>query len=102
MNFLKNLFGGGGSSGGRYLTLYVQPKMCNEILEVRVDLHNNLSLTDDEGAYFVRKMASGARCPFAAELYLEFDKSRTLTEKSVENGTFVTADAYHAQQGQTS
>lgn len=100
MNFLKNLFGGGGSgpNGGRYLTLYVQPKMCKEILEVRVDLHNSLSLTDDESGYFVRKVASGTRCPFSAELYLEFDKGRTLLNQSIENGRFVTEADYRAAQ----
>lgn len=102
MNFLKNLFSGGGTGGsdGRYLTLYVQPKMCQEILEVRVDLHNSLSRSDDESGYFVRKMASGTRCPFTAELYLEFDKGRNLLSKSIENGAFVTKEDYLAKQSE--
>lgn len=102
MNFLKNLFGGGGSQDdGHFLTLYVRPKMCKEILQVRVDLRNNLSLSDDESGYFVRKVASGARCPFNAELHLEFDKQRRLIDKSIENGDFVTEEEYLATQAQS-
>ena len=42
MNFLKSLFGGGGRDEDRGLYFYVQPKMCKEILRIRVDPLNDL------------------------------------------------------------
>lgn len=101
MNFLKNLFGGGGSGGdGRSLVLYVQPKMCKEIVQVRVDLMNGPSLTDDGQGYYMRKLASATRCPFQAEIELFFDKNKKLTDKQITNGTFVTAEDYHTQEAE--
>jgi hypothetical protein len=98
MNFLKNLFGGsrGGSGDKRSLRLYVRPKRCDRLVEVRIDLYNDLSQEDDGKGYFVRKIAQAARCPFPAELYLQFDGNRRLVEQSIENGEFVTEEEYQA------
>lgn len=97
MGFLKRLFGGGNRmpSGDRGLYFYVQPKRCAEIVRVRIDPYNDLSLTDD-GGYRVRKVASATRCPFQAEITLHFDKQRRMTSSEVENGELVDEDAYNA------
>jgi hypothetical protein len=98
MNFLKKLFGGGaGSHGGFYV--YVRPKACDEILKIRLDTKNSLSRRDDGSGYFMRKMATGARCPFQAEMYFYFDDRKNLVDKQVENGEFVTEEAYLAKYG---
>lgn len=103
MNFLKNLFGGGGQArdGGYYV--YVKPKMCKEIVKIRINLSNDLSLTDDSKGYWVRKVASATRCPFQSELTLYFNKSRQLVDKEITNGEYVdeaTYQAYLVETGQ--
>lgn len=102
MNFLKNLFSGGGSKpADRGYYIYVKPKMCQEIVKVRIDMLNSLSRADDGDGYFVRKTARGQRCPFAAEMTLYFDNNRTLTDKIIDNGEFVTEADYIALYGET-
>lgn len=95
MNFLKKLFDGGQRSAPIY-KVYVQPKMCQEMIAVRVNLHNDLSRTDDYRGFWVRKVASATRCPFQVEITLYFDDKRTLTTREIENGRFVTEADYHA------
>lgn len=101
MNFLKNLFSGGNQSkdGGYYV--YVKPKMCQEIVRVRINKSNDLSLTDDMNGYWVRKVASATRCPFQAEITLHFDKSRKLQDREIENGEFVSEEDYLEFIGET-
>lgn len=96
MNFLKKLFGGKGGADSRGLYVYVRPKRCDQIVQVRIDLYNDLSKSDDGKGYFVRKIAEAARCPFPAELHLYFNNQRKLTEKRIENGEYVTEDEYRA------
>lgn len=93
MGFLKNLFGGGGgrSAAGddrRTLIYYVRPKRCQEVVVVRVDLMNDLSLNDD-GGYFCRKIARAMRCPFPAELHIDFDRNHKVTQIGVQDGELV-------------
>ncbi|MCA9911921.1 MAG: hypothetical protein KC496_01170 [Anaerolineae bacterium] len=99
MNFLKNLFSGAGAPQEDVLYVYVQPKMCKEVVKVRIDMKNQLSREDDDSGYFVRKTARGQRCPFAAEMLLRFDGNRRLIEQIIENGTFVTEAEYRALYG---
>ncbi|MGJ3237265.1 MAG: hypothetical protein ACFE0Q_01020 [Anaerolineae bacterium] len=98
MNFLKKLFGGGQPTDGGYY-VYVQPKRCDEIVRVRINLNSDLSPTEDYDGYWIRKVASATRCPFQAEFTLHFDKSRKLVDRTVENGEFVTEEAYHQFAG---
>jgi hypothetical protein len=97
MAFLRKLFGGGGRSSadrdGMYI--FIRPKMCKEVVRVRVNLLNDLSALD-EGGYFVRKMVSATRCPFQAEVELTFDKSRNLIQSAVTNGEWLEASDYEA------
>jgi hypothetical protein len=97
MNFLRNLFGGSRENGTandrNIMVFYVQPKRCDEVIEVRVHLLNELSLTED-GGYFVRKLVRGARCPFPAELHLSFDSQRRLLQVGVQDGANVDEAAY--------
>lgn len=94
MNILKSLFGGGGTPHEDALYIYVQPKMCKEIVKVRIDLKNQLSRDDEGSGYFVRKTARGQRCPFAAEMLIRFDGNRNIIERTIENGSFVTEAEY--------
>lgn len=99
MNFLKNLFGGSnhrGSGDGRTFYVYVRPKRCDQLVEVRIDLFNDLSMDDTGNQFFIRKTAQAIRCPFAAEMTLYFDKNRKFINGEIENGDFVTSDDYAA------
>jgi len=100
MDFLKKLFGGGGGSRSddRGIYFYVQPKMCQEILRIRVDPMNDLSKTDDGDGYYVRKLASGHRCPFQAELEVFLDKNKRVQNTDVTNGKLVDEADWQAQQ----
>ncbi|PJF20532.1 MAG: hypothetical protein CUN56_15695 [Phototrophicales bacterium] len=96
-NFFKKLFGG---QNGRVhdrdgMYFYVQPKRCKEIIRVRVNMNNDLSL-DDDGGYFCRKVVTAVRCPFQAELHLWFDRNRNLTNSEVINGQLVSEVDYEA------
>lgn len=95
MNFLKKLFSSGQPSDNAYI-VYVKPKMCKEIVQVRINLNNDLSPTEDYDGYWVRKVASATRCPFQAEMTLHFDKRKQLQNRSIENGEFATEDDYQA------
>jgi hypothetical protein len=95
MNFLRKLFGGSATRPDTALYFYIQPKMCQEVMQIRVDAINHPSLADDGESYILRKMVSGTRCPFQAEITLRFDKNRNIIEQTIENGKFVTVDEYN-------
>lgn len=101
MNIFKNLFGGFSRSEDRGIYFYVQPKMCQEILRVRVDPLNDLSRADDGKSYWCRKVASGHRCPFQAELELFFDKNKRFTDSDVTNGKLVSKAEWLAARGES-
>jgi len=90
MGFLKKLFGGGGTSAGAdFYTFTVQCERCNEGIEGRVNLSNDLSL-DDEGGYLVRKVLMGSgRCFQQIEVTLKFDSSRQLLDTQVSGGKLI-------------
>lgn len=98
MNFLKNLFGGGGKSDDRGVYFYVKPKACQEIVRIRVDPLNDLSLSDAEDGYYVRKLASAHRCPFQAEVEIYFNKNKSVVNTDVTNGTLVSEAEWQAQE----
>jgi hypothetical protein len=103
MNFLKNLFGGGDGSreandrDGLYI--YVKLHRCDDVMQVRINVNNDLSMSDEGDGYWVRKLISGQdyHCT-QAELTLYFDKNRRLQETEVQGGTVVDRAAYEAYQ----
>ena len=61
MGFLKNLFSNTPAKPEkRYYVFQVKCKRCGEIIEGRVDLDNDLSLSDEGDTYIVRKGLIGA------------------------------------------
>jgi hypothetical protein len=96
MNFLRKIFFGGGVSNtsASVLTLYVRPKMCEQVVVLQINIKDQLSLNDDESGYFVRKVANHPRCPFEAEVMLYFDRNKNLTKREITGGAFVEESVY--------
>ncbi|MCU0498675.1 MAG: hypothetical protein MUF87_15090 [Anaerolineae bacterium] len=97
MDFLRKLFGGNRTSTANALYFYVRPKRCQEIVEVRINLMNDLS-EDEAGGWFVRKMVRANRCPFPAELHVHFTADRRVQQVGVQDGETVTEAEYLAWQ----
>lgn len=98
MNFLKKLFTPTPASSPMQ-TYYVRPRGCPDVIQVRINTYNDLTLTDDFEGYFINKTVSGAhRCFNRAELQLRFDKNRALLESSVVGGELVQLTDYEAWQ----
>jgi len=98
VNFLKNLFSGGGRTDDRGIYFYVKPKACQEIVQVRIDPMNDLSRTDGEDGFYVRKLATAHRCPFQAEVEVYFTKNKSVINAEITNGTQVTEAEWQAQE----
>lgn len=103
MEFFKKLFGGGGGAGNgggdrAGLYFYIQPKGCDEIVRVRIDTNNDLSLADDNSTYWVHKVVRGStyKCNRSAELDLFFGSDRRLQNTDVKNGALVTKEDYES------
>ena len=65
----------------------------DEIIELRLNSYNDLSLNDD-GNYFVRKVAVGPKSFRRAEIMLTFDKGRKLIDTEVNGGELVEQEYY--------
>lgn len=91
MGFLKNLFGGGSARPEkRYYVFNVKCNRCGEIIEGRVDLDNDLSLSDEGNSYLVRKgLIGNNRCFQRIEVEMQFTSDRKLIEQQAQGGTFV-------------
>src|SRR5262249_41441103 len=99
MDFFKKLFGGSGGNTDRVgLYFYVKPHGCDEVIRVRIDSNNDLSLADDNSTYFVRKSIRGTtyKCNRSAELELTFDATRRLQNTELMGGVLVTKADYDA------
>jgi hypothetical protein len=103
MNLLQRffgLFGGGGSprSGGRYITLYLLSRRCNEPISGQVDTLNELSASDDaQYTYYARKVihTSGEhRCFDQVEVNLYFNQNKQIVHHEVQGGRWLTAEEY--------
>ena len=104
MNFFKRLLGllggGGGAprADGRYLTIYLLSRRCNEPVMGQVDLLNELSASDDEQyAFYTRKVihTSGERrCFSEVEANIYFNANKQVAHHEVSGGRWLTADEY--------
>ena len=100
MDFLKRLFGGsGGDVQGNALYVYVKPHRCDDVLELRINLNNDLSLNDTGDGYWVRKLASSSnyKCN-QVEVTLYFDMNRRLQDKEISGGAWVSREDYEIWQ----
>ena len=97
MSFLKRLFGGGGKPGdpeGMYF--YIRAPKTGEVIRVRLNRSNDLSLTEDMAGYFARKVIVGQKSFERIEAYFQFDKNRRFVTANVTGGELVERDEYEA------
>lgn len=104
MNLLRALgriLGGGGATsraGDVGLYYYVKCDRCGEIIRVRVNPMNEMSQSDDEQGFFVRKLITGNRCYTRIEAVFEYDRNRRLKDTTITGGTLSNEEAYQADQ----
>lgn len=97
MNFLKKLFGSGsGPSGDPGLYFYVKSNRSNEVIQVRLHRDNDLSQTDDETGYFVRKLIVGQKSFDRIEAEFYFDRAKHFVSAELTGGTLVEREDYDA------
>jgi hypothetical protein len=94
LSVFKRLFGGGGSPSARSRDggIYVRVKCnaCGEIVQTRINPTSELSLLDDGGGYFVRKVLVGRQCFRPIEVQLRYaDLRGKEIGREVSGGTFV-------------
>ncbi len=101
MNFLKNLFSGGGSASQNSdhgLYFYIRPTACEEVVQVRIDPRNDLSKRENDG-YWVRKTVRGQhRCFNPADITLYFTADRKLESHDISGGELLDRAAYDEWQ----
>lgn len=91
MDLLKKLFSGGSARpSADFFPVCVKCDRCGEVVEGRVNMANDLSLTDNDSGYFVRKVLMGnGRCFQQVEVELTFDLNRKLLNKKSVGGVFI-------------
>lgn len=101
MQFLRSLFGAGprparqtGDPDGLYY--FVRPDGCEEVVRVRINRNNDLSLTEDGTGYLVHKHVRGVKCRQGVELDLYYNSKRQLINAEVSGGALVTEADYQA------
>lgn len=100
MGFLKRLSqilsaGESGPEAGHQV--YARCRRCGEVLSTHINLKNDLSLSEDEQGYIVRKTLVGSGLCFERlEVELTFDGNRRLTGREIQGGEFITAEEYQA------
>ncbi len=76
--------------------LYVRCKRCGTPLAVRVDLRNEPSIDYDTGGYVLHKDMMDNKCFAHMHAEIHFDARRTITEKKLTGGEFITKEEYEA------
>ncbi len=97
MSFLRRLFGGGGKSGdpeGMYF--YIRAPKTGEVIRLRLNRSNDLSLTEDLAGYFARKVIVGQKSFERIEAHFQFDKNRRFVTADVTGGELVEREDYEA------
>jgi hypothetical protein len=99
MQWLRRLFGGQSAAADPALHLYVRCNNCGAGVHVRIHLYNDLSIeygaTDVDG-YTLRKEIMDSRCFRLMHAELRFDKSRRELSRTIEGGTFISAEEHAA------
>ena len=84
--------------------IYVKCHHCGEFLANRIDLFNQLSIQYGDGGeitYFCRKVIIGSKgCYRPIEIEFTFDKNKSVIDRQIKGGEFVTEDEYKSIQSE--
>ena len=100
MNFLRKINDflmppNAGPDGDIGLYYYVRCNRCGEVIKVRVNPHNDLSIENDV-MRFVHKTIVGQNCYSRIEAEFQYDSRRRLNNVEIEGGAQVTKAEYDA------
>ncbi len=104
MNLLRKIWqsfsagAGGGSGGDVGMYYYVQCDRCGEVIRVRINPLNDLSLDDTGANLWAHKIIVGQRCYNRIEADFIYDTNRRLRNTEATGGKFVDKKAYQADQ----
>lgn len=89
-------------SDHRSYWVYLRCARCGEPLRARIDLHNDLSVEygdrNAEDRFFVRKQVIGSGICFQSiEIELTFDLQRSLIDRSITGGEFISQEEYETE-----
>ncbi len=85
-----------GSDVGLYY--YVRCNRCGEVIRVRINPLNDLSVDDTGKGLWAHKVIVGTRCYNRIEADFSYDLNRKLVAKEATGGTFVDKEAYEEDQ----
>ncbi len=104
MGFLRKLLGGSGGRGGDGdgLYFYVRADRTGEVIPLRLNRYNDLSLMDDQTRYYSRKIIVGQKSFDRIEAEFIFDKDRKFLTADVSGGELVDQGDYEAYLAQES
>ena len=91
IDFLTPRSAPSGSDVGLYY--YIRCKRCGEVIRVRINPHNDLSIGDDDKR-FARKTIVGQRCYNRIEAEFRYSSSRKLLGVEINGGEQVTQQDY--------
>jgi hypothetical protein len=97
--FLQRLFGGGAAAQEPILHLYARCDRCGAGVHSRVHLYNDLSVEYGDtnvSGYTLRKGLMDSRCFRPMQAEIRFDHARRELSRTLEGGTFITAEEYAA------
>ncbi len=101
MNLLRKLmqsFSGSAMTGDVGLYYYVRCNRCGEVIRVRINPMNDLSLDDTGKNLWAHKIIVGQRCYNRIEADFTYDTNRKLISSEATGGTLVDKTAYEADQ----
>jgi len=86
---IKKIFSGGGPSPP-LLDVVVRCNRCGEIIRSQINLHNDLSLRDDDTYYCRKGLVGGENTRCFQEVVIEyvFDAKRNVIDRRIQGGQF--------------
>jgi len=99
VDFLRRLLGGGrgGDAADRDgMYFYIKARRTGEVIKLRLNRINDLSLSDDMESFYVRKQVVGRKSFDRIEAEMQFDKNRRLISATITGGDLVTEADYNA------
>jgi hypothetical protein len=102
MGFLKKIFGSGvnNSYDRDGLYYYIRSKQTGEVIQVRINRHNDLSENESGDGFFTRKTIVGTKSFDRIEAEFYFDARRQLASTDITGGDLVDREAYEAYLSQ--